>query len=106
MILRMEGTSCGTPGRVRHRPSASASGQPRAGAADMTPPMADTLGIAHFETALGDVGLAWSELGLAALFLPEARVEDGRVPREGNVLKNAPHSSCWMAAIWFTIGGQ
>jgi methylated-DNA-[protein]-cysteine S-methyltransferase len=38
--------------------------------------MADALGIAHFETALGEVGLAWSEHGLAALFLPEPRVED------------------------------
>ncbi|MBM4382527.1 MAG: methylated-DNA--[protein]-cysteine S-methyltransferase [Deltaproteobacteria bacterium] len=38
--------------------------------------MADALGIARFPTALGVMGLAWSEAGLVATWLPEPRGED------------------------------
>ena len=42
----------------------------------MTRAVTDALGLARFSTPLGVMGLAWSEAGIVATYLPEPRGED------------------------------
>jgi methylated-DNA-[protein]-cysteine S-methyltransferase len=98
-------------GQGGHRASTSAAGDPSTRRVLPQFPMSEALGFQIFETPIGGVGIAWSDAGVAGVFLPEANATATRrriLRRFGGARELTPPAEirCAVDAITALLRGE